>query len=105
MSEDKKKNNEKLKTEFKEDILKEFPEGLFEEPEIPDYDPMTVSLWDVVNTNGILPRVISGIRDPELRENMEAYMYGLIATYQQTLDKGREHLKDPETFNKVVEAL
>tara|TARA_B100001250_G_C19061564_1_gene470319 strand:- start:32 stop:373 length:342 start_codon:yes stop_codon:yes gene_type:complete len=104
-TEDKKDKKPNQEAHFEEKLLDSFPKDLVEEPSHPDYDPMTISIWEIVNQNGILPGVLSGIKDPELKEQMEGYMYGLIATHQKSLDKCREHLSNPDTYKKVVETL
>ena len=100
MSKDDKKDKD-----FREELLDGFPKDLIEDPVLPDFDPMTVDIWDLVNIHGLMPKVMSGIQDPELRQQMMEYTRGLCEAYQLSLDKAREHLKDPETFKEVVAIL
>ena len=55
--------------------------------------------------NFIESKAVESLKDPQLREDMMDYTRGMCLVYQKSLDAAREHLKDPDTFKKVIEIL
>ncbi len=104
MSEDK-KNKDKNKFTYEEELLKDFPKGFFDRADVPKWDPMTVDLATVIEAGGVLDEIFKRIDDPELAANIRKFTTELVGSYQPTLDNVRGHLKDPDLRKKIIEAL
>ena len=109
MSTDNNDNDKKPKSgidfDFKEELLKEIPEGILGPKKKKEIDLTTASFEEIFEASRFEELMLPLVRDPEQREYFSKAISAIVANKERQWEKLREKMKDPEIRKGIIQGM